>query len=42
VDLSFEIGKIGSIGDNGADERVFRMAIGLSASETWSRRKTPR
>lgn len=42
VDLSFEIGKIGSIGDNGVDERVFRMAIGLSASETWSRRKTPR
>ncbi len=42
MDLSFEIGQIGSIGANGVDERVFRMAVGLSASETWSRRKTTR
>jgi hypothetical protein len=42
MDLSFEIGQIGSIGDNGVDERVFRMAVGLSASEIWSRRKTAR
>ncbi len=42
IDLSFEIGQIGSITGNGVDERVFRMAFGLSASETWSRRKTER
>ena len=42
IDLSFEIGQIGSVGNNGVDERVFRMAIGLSASETWSRRRTER
>ncbi|MCX5752594.1 MAG: hypothetical protein NTW97_02975, partial [Candidatus Krumholzibacteria bacterium] len=42
IDLSFEIGQIGSVADNGMDERVFRMAFGLSASETWSKRKTER
>jgi hypothetical protein len=42
IDLSFEFGKIGSIGANGVDERVFRMVIGLSASEAWSKRKTER
>ncbi len=39
VDLSFEFGQIGSHSGNGVDERVFRLAIGLSASESWSRRK---
>jgi hypothetical protein len=42
IDLSFELGQIGSVGNNGVDERVFRMAFGLSASEAWSRRKTER
>ena len=42
IDLSFEIGQIGSAGNNGVEERVFRMAVGLSASETWSRRRTER
>jgi hypothetical protein len=42
IDLSFEIGQIGSVGNNGVDERVFRMSVGLSASETWSRRRTER
>jgi hypothetical protein len=42
VDLSFEIGQIGSVNDNGVDERVFRFAVGLSASEAWSVRKTKR
>jgi len=42
IDLSFEVGQIGSAGNNGVDERVFRMAVGLSASEIWSRRKTER
>jgi hypothetical protein len=42
MDLSFEIGQIGSIGSNGVDERVFRMVFGLSASETWTRRRTER
>lgn len=40
IDLSFEIGQIGSISANGLDERVFRFALGLSASEAWSKRKT--
>jgi hypothetical protein len=39
LDLSFEFGKIGSLSGNGVDERVFRLAIGLSASESWSRRR---
>jgi len=42
VDLSFEIGQIGSVNDNGVDERVFRFAVGLSASEAWSVRKAKR
>jgi hypothetical protein len=42
MDLSFEIGQIGSAANNGVDERVFRMAFGLSASETWSKRRTQR
>lgn len=39
LDLSFEFGKIGSIDDNGLDERMIRIGLGLSFSETWSRRK---
>jgi hypothetical protein len=42
VDLSFEIGQIGSVGANGLDERVFRISFGLSASESWSKRKAER
>jgi hypothetical protein len=42
IDLSFEIGQIGSSANNGVDERVFRVGLGLSASESWSRRRTPR
>jgi hypothetical protein len=42
IDLSFEIGQIGSINYNGLDERVFRFAVGLSASEAWSVRKVKR
>ncbi len=42
VDLSFEIGQVGSVSDNGVDERVFRIALGLSASEAWSIRKAKR
>jgi hypothetical protein len=42
ADVSFEIGQIGSIGSNGLDERVFRVSFGLSASESWSKRKTER
>jgi hypothetical protein len=42
VDLSFEFGQIGSAGNNGVDERVVRMAIGLSVAETWSKRKVAR
>jgi hypothetical protein len=42
IDVSFEFGKIGSVSVNGVDERVFRVALGLSASEAWSRRKEER
>jgi hypothetical protein len=42
IDLSFEIGQIGSVGSNGVDERVFRMVLGLSASEPWSKRRKER
>ena len=42
IDLSFEIGQIGSAGSNGVDERVLRLAVGLSASEIWSKRRTER
>jgi hypothetical protein len=42
IDLSLEMGQIGSISDNGLDERVIRLAVGLSASEAWSLRKTKR
>lgn len=42
IDVSFEFGKIGSISVNGVDERVFRIAFGLSASEAWSKRKVER
>ncbi len=42
VDISVEFGQIGSIGQNGVDERVFRLAMSLSAAESWSRRREER
>ena len=42
VDISLELGQIGSIGNNGLDERVMRLGIGLNVSEPWSRRKPGR
>jgi hypothetical protein len=39
IDLSIEAGQIGSVGDNGVDERVLRMGVGISAGESWSKRK---
>jgi opacity protein-like surface antigen len=42
IDFSLEFGRIGSIGDNGVDERVFRFSMSMSASETWSRRRSER
>lgn len=42
VDISFELGQIGSIDSNGLDERVMRIGIGLNVSEPWSRRKPGR
>jgi len=38
VDLSLELGQIGSLDTNGADERMARIGIGFSLSETWSAR----
>jgi hypothetical protein len=42
VDISVELGQIGSLGSNGLDERVMRIGIGLNVSEPWSRRKPGR
>lgn len=42
IDFALEFGQIGSIGDNGADERVFRFSVSVSASEAWSRRRSER
>ena len=38
IDLSFELGQIGSLDSNGADERMARIGIGFSLSEPWSSR----
>jgi hypothetical protein len=42
VDISLELGQIGSVDNNGLDERVMRIGIGLNVSEPWSRRKPER
>ncbi len=42
IDFSLEFGQIGSIDDNGVDERVLRFSMSVSASETWSRRANER
>jgi hypothetical protein len=39
IDLSLALGQIGSLGDNGLDERVVRFGVGISAGETWSKRR---
>lgn len=38
VDVTFQAGKIGSISNNGLEDRVFRVYIGISGSELWKRR----
>jgi len=38
IDLSLELGQVGSLDTNGADERMARIGIGFSLSETWSAR----
>jgi hypothetical protein len=38
VDLSLEVGQIGSSADNGTDERSVRIGVGINASEAWSKR----
>jgi hypothetical protein len=42
LDLSIELGQIGSLDGNGIDERVIRIGVGLNVSESWSRRKPGR
>jgi hypothetical protein len=37
-DVAFSGGKIGAIGDNGVEDRVFRLYIGVSGGEVWRRR----
>ena len=38
IDLSLELGQVGSLDDNGADERIARLGVGFSLSEPWSSR----
>jgi hypothetical protein len=38
IDVSLELGQIGSMSDNGVDERVVRIGLGIGASEEWTRR----
>lgn len=42
VDLSVEFGQIGSIENNGLDERMIKVGVGINVSETWSRRRERR
>jgi len=39
LDLSLEAGQIGSKDENGVDERLVRIGVGISAGEAWSKRK---
>jgi hypothetical protein len=39
IDLSLELGQIGSLDSNGADERMARLGIGFSLSEPWTSRE---
>ena len=39
IDLSVELGQIGSLDSNGSDERMVRFGVGLSMSEIWSGRR---
>jgi len=39
IDFSFELGQIGSLDANGADERMARIGIGFNLSEPWSSRE---
>lgn len=39
LDLSVEIGQIGSESRNGLTERVMRIGVGMNVSEAWSRRR---
>jgi hypothetical protein len=38
VDISFELGQIGSVDGNGVDERMARIGVGFNVSEVWSKR----
>lgn len=42
LDFTLEFGKIGSATDNGIDEKVFRLGISMSFSESWTKRKIDR
>ena len=42
IDVSCEVGQIGSVDDNGIEEQVLRIGFGLNVSEAWSRRKKGR
>lgn len=38
IDLSVELGRIGSVTDNGIDEQTVRIGLGINVSEQWTRR----
>jgi hypothetical protein len=42
LDVTLEFGKIGSVSDNAIDEKVFRVGIGMSLSEKWTKRRVER
>ncbi|MBU8920957.1 MAG: hypothetical protein KOO63_03770 [Bacteroidales bacterium] len=42
IDFTIEAGKIGSVSDNGIDEKVLRLGLSLDLSEKWTRRKDDR
>lgn len=39
IDFALEFGRVGSIAENGVEERVFRLSASMSAAEAWSRRR---
>lgn len=42
IDVTLEFGKIGSVSDNAIDEKVFRVGIGMSLTEKWTKRRVER
>ncbi|MCK4547854.1 MAG: hypothetical protein KAW17_10485 [Candidatus Eisenbacteria sp.] len=39
IDLALEIGRLGTMSTNGAEERIVRLSVGFTASERWHRKR---